>query len=129
MARLSTAALAAVLIAGAAATPALAQQDETPAPTPAPSATSPSTFRLPSTNDGRTTGMQGPADNGIPPLAPGERRGTPAPTPAPAPTKDAALAEFLATPGLLAWAKASHVRMNHTAAEAVLTLMKAEGAA
>ncbi|MGQ0278527.1 hypothetical protein ACT17R_07745 [Sphingopyxis sp. Q841] len=83
MARLSTAALAAVLIAGAAGTPALAQQDETPAPTPAPSATSPSTFRLPSTNDGRTTGMQGPADNGIPPLAPGERRGTPAPTPAP----------------------------------------------
>jgi hypothetical protein len=83
MARLSTAALAAVLIAGAAGTPALAQQDETPAPTPGPSATSPSTFRLPSTNDGRTTGMQGPADNGIPPLAPGERRGTPAPTPAP----------------------------------------------
>ncbi|WP_287941218.1 hypothetical protein [Sphingopyxis sp.] len=86
MARLSTAALAAVLIAAATGRPALAQQDETPAPTPAPSATSPSTFRLPSTNDGRTTGMQGPADNGIPPLAPGERRGTPAPTPAPAPT-------------------------------------------
>lgn len=45
-------------------------------------------FRLPPpTDDGRTPGVQGPSDNGLPPVAPGERRGqpTPAPTPAPSP--------------------------------------------
>ncbi len=75
---------------------ATAQQDGAPAPSPAPTpspspAPSPGPtidFRLPSQNDGRTPGVQGPSDNGLPPLAPGEQRGipTPAPTPAPQPT-------------------------------------------
>jgi len=75
---------------------ATAQQDGTPAPSPAPTpspspAPSPGPtidFRLPSQNDGRAPGVQGPSDNGLPPLAPGEQRGipTPAPTPAPQPT-------------------------------------------
>src|SRR3546814_14745372 len=44
-------------------------------------------FRLPPpTNDGRAPGVQGPSDNGLPPVAPGERRGQPTPTPTPAPT-------------------------------------------
>ncbi len=43
-------------------------------------------FRLPPEDDGRAPGVQGPADNGLPPVAPGERRGQPTPTPAPAPT-------------------------------------------
>lgn len=81
-ARLSLAALAASLMAGA-IPPALAQADQpAPAPTPAPS----SIFRLPPTDDGRSPGVQGPADNGLAPLAPGERRGPPTPTPGPAPT-------------------------------------------
>ena len=66
--------------------PAAAQTEQpTPAPSPTPAPTS--TFRLPPADDGRTSGVQGPSDNGLPPLAPGERRGppTPAPTPAPAP--------------------------------------------
>jgi hypothetical protein len=50
-------------------------------------------FRLQPEDDGRAPGVQGPADNGLPPVAPGERRGqpapTPAPTPAPAPTSPA----------------------------------------
>lgn len=80
-ARLSLAALAASLMAGA-IPPALAQADQpAPAPTPAPS----STFRLPPSDDGRSPGVQGPADNGLAPLAPGERRGPPTPTPGPAP--------------------------------------------
>ncbi|HMO77194.1 MAG TPA: hypothetical protein PKD99_07270 [Sphingopyxis sp.] len=70
--------------------PAAAQDADTPAPAPS----RPIDFRLPPpTPDGRTPGVQGPADNGLPPLAPGERLGqpvsrpapTPAPTPAPQP--------------------------------------------
>ncbi len=81
--------LAATMIAVGAATPIAAQQTESPAPTPAPS----SIFRLPPADDGRAPGVQGPSDNGLPPVAPGERRGsppTPAPTPAPSPTQPAA---------------------------------------
>ena len=84
-ARLSLAALAASLVAGG-LPPAAAQTEQSiPAPSPTPAPTS--TFRLPPADDGRTSGVQGPSDNGLPPLAPGERRGasTPAPTPAPAP--------------------------------------------
>lgn len=86
-ARLSLAALAASLLPGG-LPPAAAQTEQptsTPAPSPTPAPTS--TFRLPPADDGRTSGVQGPSDNGLPPLAPGERRGppTPAPTPAPAP--------------------------------------------
>lgn len=48
---------------------------------------SPSTFRLPPAEDSRTPGVQGPADNGLPPVAPNDRRGpaevAPAPQPAP----------------------------------------------
>ncbi|PQM28560.1 hypothetical protein CVO77_08945 [Sphingopyxis lindanitolerans] len=80
---LSLAALAASLMLGG-LPPVAAQTDQpTPAPTPAPS----STFRLPPADDGRASGVQGPSDNGLPPLAPGERRGpqTPAPTPTPTP--------------------------------------------
>lgn len=79
-ARASLAALAVALMLGG--IPASAQTDQ-PAPTPAPS----SSFRLPPADDGRAPGVQGPADNGLPPLAPGERRGpqNPAPTPTPAP--------------------------------------------
>lgn len=91
----SRAVLAAVL-ATAIPVAAAAQQTESPAPTPAPS----STFRLPPTNDGRAPGVQGPADNGLPPLAPGERAGqpTPAPTPAPQPTPPAVASTRPATP-------------------------------
>lgn len=66
-------------------TPSVRAQDaETPAPPPAPAPSSgrPIDFRLPTTDDGRTPGVQGPADNGLPPVAPGES-GSPAPTPAP----------------------------------------------
>ncbi|SNT11955.1 hypothetical protein [Sphingopyxis indica] len=80
--------LLALVLAGAPLA-ARAQQDETPAPTPAPAPSTGRTidFRLPQQNDGRASGVQGPADNGLPPLAPGEQRGipTPAPTPAPPP--------------------------------------------
>lgn len=84
-ARLSLAALAASLVAGG--LPPAAAQTEQPTPAPSPTPTPTSTFRLPPADDGRTSGVQGPSDNGLPPLAPGERRGppTPAPTPAPAP--------------------------------------------
>jgi len=65
--------------------PGHAQQTGTPAPTPAPTPTPSPTpsidFRLPDTRDGRQSGVQGPADNGIPPLAPGEDRGLPTPAP------------------------------------------------
>ncbi|OHD07101.1 hypothetical protein [Sphingopyxis sp. RIFCSPHIGHO2_12_FULL_65_19] len=44
-------------------------------------------FRLPpAEDDNRTPGVQGPSDNGLPPVAPGERRGQPTPAPTPAPT-------------------------------------------
>lgn len=76
-ARLSLGALAVSLALGGGA-PAFAQADQ-PAPTPAPS----STFRLPPADDGRASGVQGPSDNGLAPLAPGEQRGVPTPTPAP----------------------------------------------
>lgn len=75
--------LAAAMLAMGAAVPVTAQ--DAPAPTPAPS----SVFRLPPADDGRVPNVQGPSDNGLAPLSPGERRGatpTPAPTPAPPPS-------------------------------------------
>ncbi|QCB56291.1 hypothetical protein E5675_18880 [Sphingopyxis sp. PAMC25046] len=64
---------AATLAAGG---PVAAQDTTTSSP--------PIDFRLPPpTDDGRTPGVQGPSDNGLPPVAPGERRGQPTPTPAP----------------------------------------------
>ncbi|WP_234716035.1 hypothetical protein [Sphingopyxis macrogoltabida] len=78
----SLAALALVL-AGAGVVPVSAQQTETP--TPAPSSGRSIDFRLPPADEGRTPGVQGPSDNGLPPVAPGERRGAPTPTPAPQP--------------------------------------------
>lgn len=78
--------LAAAMIAAGAAAPIAAQQTESPAPTPAPS----SIFRLPPADDGRAPGVQGPSDNGLPPVGPNENRTpTPTPTPAPAPTQPA----------------------------------------
>lgn len=62
--------------------PVSAQENGTPTP---PSPSRPLDFRLPPADDGRTPGVQGPSDNGLPPVAPGERRGLPAPTPAPSP--------------------------------------------
>ena len=63
----------------AAGVPVAAQDTTTSSP--------PIDFRLPPpTDDGRTPGVQGPSDNGLPPVAPGERRGQPTPTPTPAPT-------------------------------------------
>lgn len=67
----------AVSLAGTA--PAHAQNT----PAPAPSSARPLDFRLPPADEGRTPGVQGPSDNGLPPVAPGERRGQPTPTPAP----------------------------------------------
>lgn len=61
---------------------ATARAQDTETPTPAPS----SIFRLPPANDGRAPGVQGPSDNGLPPVAPNERRGSQQPTPNPAPT-------------------------------------------
>lgn len=75
--------LVALALSLAGASAAWAQENGTP--TPAPSSTRPLDFRLPPANDGRTPGVQGPADNGLPPIAPGERLG-PQPTPTPAPT-------------------------------------------
>jgi hypothetical protein len=75
--------LVALALSLAATSAAWAQENGTP--TPAPSSTRPIDFRLPPSNDGRTPGVQGPADNGLPPVTPGERQG-PQPTPAPAPT-------------------------------------------
>ncbi|WP_033074235.1 hypothetical protein [Sphingopyxis sp. MWB1] len=97
----STATLTAMaLVAGAAApVPLHAQQDGSsgaaaPAPTLSPPPTRPIEITLPPANDGRASGVQGPSNNGLPPLAPGERPGvpTPAPTPSaprPAPTQPA----------------------------------------
>ncbi|MBJ7501539.1 MAG: hypothetical protein JHC57_17410, partial [Sphingopyxis sp.] len=65
-------ALAAAMLA--AGVPVAAQDAATPS--------RPIDFRLPPAPDeGRTPGVQGPSDNGLPPVAPGERRGQPAPTP------------------------------------------------
>lgn len=78
--------LAALALLLAAIPSAWAQENGTP--TPAPSPTRPLDFRLPPANDGRTPGVQGPADNGLPPVAPGERRGSqPTPSPSPAPPR------------------------------------------
>lgn len=80
----SLAALA-LALAGAGVLPASAQQTETP--TPAPSSGRTIDFRLPPADEGRTPGVQGPSDNGLPPVAPGERRGIPTPAPQPAPPR------------------------------------------
>ncbi len=87
-------AVLALALAAAPLAPAAAQDSETAAPARSID------FRLPPApeNDGRAPGMQGPSNNGLAPLAPGERRGppqtpTPAPTPAPprvAPTQPGA---------------------------------------
>lgn len=75
--------LAALALSLAGLVPARAQDSGTPAP--APSSSRPIDFRLPSADVGRPTGVQGPSDNGLPPLAPGERRGQPTPAPTPTP--------------------------------------------
>ena len=76
--QVATLALAAAMLA--AGMPARAQDSGT--------SSRPIDFRLPPPADeGRTPGVQGPSDNGLPPVAPGERRGQPTPTPAPAPTQ------------------------------------------
>lgn len=72
-------ALAATLLA--AGLPADAQDSTAGAPPPRQI-----DFRLQPEDDDRAPGVQGPADNGLPPVAPGERRGQPAPPPTPAPT-------------------------------------------
>lgn len=79
--RSSARATLAFALAASFAMSATAQQADTPT-------TPPIDFRLPPpTDDGRSPGVQGPADNGIAPSGPGDRRGpTPAPTPAPMPT-------------------------------------------
>jgi hypothetical protein len=77
--------LIALALSLAGTVPALAQNTTTPAP----SSTRPLDFRLPPADEGRTPGVQGPSDNGLPPVAPGERRGQPAPTPTPAPVQPA----------------------------------------
>lgn len=78
--------IAAVMVATGLPAPAIAQQGEPAQPTPAPS----SIFRLPPANDGRSPGVQGPSDNGLPPLGPNDNRApTPAPTPTPAPAQTA----------------------------------------
>ena len=76
----ATLALAAAMLAAGA--PAAAQDSGNPTPSP----TRPLDFRLPPADDGRSPGVQGPSDNGLPPVAPGERRGQPTPTPTPIPT-------------------------------------------
>jgi len=78
--QVATLALAAAMLA--AGMPAHAQDTET--------SSRPIDFRLPPpADDGRTPGVQGPSDNGLPPVAPGERRGQPTPTPAPTPVQPA----------------------------------------
>ena len=73
----------ALALAGGMVVPGFAQQ----ADAPAPSTSRPIDFRLPpAENDGRTPGVQGPANNGIGPVGPGETRPTPTPTPVPTPT-------------------------------------------
>jgi hypothetical protein len=79
--QVATFALAAAMLS--AAIPARAQDTGT--------SSRPIDFRLPPpADDGRTPGVQGPSDNGLPPVAPGERRGQPTPTPAPTPTQPVA---------------------------------------
>lgn len=73
--------LAALALSLAGGAPVSAQDSQTP--TPAPSSSRPIDFRLPPADDGRPTGVQGPSDNGLPPLAPNERRGQPTPAPTP----------------------------------------------
>ncbi len=87
--RVAHVSLAAMVAAAGLASPGLAQDAEAPTPTPAPAPGRSIDFRLPPANDGRASGVQGPSDNGLPPLAPGERRGlpTPAPSPTPAPPR------------------------------------------
>ena len=76
--QVATLALAAAMLS--AAMPARAQDTGT--------SPRPIDFRLPPpSDDGRTPGVQGPSDNGLPPVAPNERRGQPTPTPAPTPTQ------------------------------------------
>lgn len=76
--------LVALVLALTSVAPARAQDAETP--TPAPS----SIFRLPPASDGRSPGVQGPSDNGLPPVGPNDNRApTPAPTPTPAPAQTA----------------------------------------
>ena len=87
--QVATVALAAAMLA--AAMPAHAQDTGT--------SSRPIDFRLPPpADDGRTPGVQGPSDNGLPPVAPGERRGQPTPTPAPAPTPTQPVAPPRVTP-------------------------------
>jgi len=78
--------LIALALSLAGTAPAFAQNTTTPAP----SSARPLDFRLPPADEGRTPGVQGPSDNGLPPVAPGERRGQPTPTPAPVPVQPAA---------------------------------------
>ncbi len=77
--RAAYAALAAAMLA--ASTSAGAQDSGTATQNPP----RPIDFRLQPEDEGRAPGVQGPADNGLPPVAPGERRGQPTPTPAPTP--------------------------------------------
>ncbi|MBA3940752.1 MAG: hypothetical protein C0520_06040 [Sphingopyxis sp.] len=71
-------AMVALGLAAPVAVPVAAQDASAPAPAPS------SIFRLPPADDNRPTGVQGPSDNGLPPVAPGERRGQPTPAPQPA---------------------------------------------
>lgn len=88
-ARAPGAALAIAAFAMGLAVPAQAQQEDASAPDSTPRSGRSIDFRLPPADDGRAPGMQGPSDNGLPPLAPGERAGAPPPartTPAPQPS-------------------------------------------
>lgn len=77
--------LMALALSTAGVSPAHAQETS-----PAPSSSRPLDFRLPPpVDEGRTPGVQGPSDNGLPPVAPGDRRGQPTPTPAPTPVQPA----------------------------------------
>lgn len=84
--------LGALVVSLALSLPAMAQQTDTPTPAPT------STFRLPPASDGRTPGVQGPADNNIPPLSPGDRSPSPTPTPAPTPAPPPVVATQPARP-------------------------------
>jgi len=82
-------ALAAAMLA--AGVPVAAQDTTTPS--------RPLDFRLPpAPEDNRAPGVQGPSDNGLPPVAPGERRGQPNPAPAPTPTPSQPVAPPRVTP-------------------------------
>ncbi|HWW56457.1 MAG TPA: hypothetical protein VN047_06165, partial [Sphingopyxis sp.] len=60
----ATLALAAAMLAAGA--PVVAQDSGNPTSSP----TRPLDFRLPPADDGRSPGVQGPSDNGLPPVAP-----------------------------------------------------------